>query len=337
MHDVFERPLRNLRVSVTDRCNLRCAYCMPEDEYVWLQTQDILSFEEISSLADDFIALGVDAIRLTGGEPLMRRELPSLIAMLAAKPALRDLSMTTNGLLLTEHAQALKEAGLHRVTISLDTLSPSTFAALTRRSTHQAVLDGIAAAHHAAFSKGLKIDTVVMRGTNDHELIALLDFAARFEAEVRFIEYMDVGGATKWSKHEVVSRGEMLARLSAKLGSIEPLAERTSAPAQRFRLTDGRTFGIIASTTSPFCGRCDRARLTADGRFFTCLYATEGLDLKTPLRAGKIVSPLLRTTWAGRSDRGAEDRLALGESRGPLVSASALRGEPHLEMHTRGG
>src|SRR5512144_286932 len=194
--DTLGRTLRNLRISVTDRCNLRCAYCMPEEEYVWLPREEILHFEEISRLADVFVGLGVDKVRLTGGEPLLRRDLSQLIRLLAAKPGVRDLAITTNGVLLAEHAAALREAGLHRVTVSLDTLKPDRFAALTRRTTHAQVLEGIAAAPRAGFT-GTKLDTVVMRGVNDDELADLVEYARTVPAEVRFIEYMDVGGATR--------------------------------------------------------------------------------------------------------------------------------------------
>ncbi|MBL8957829.1 MAG: radical SAM protein, partial [Myxococcaceae bacterium] len=191
--DQLSRPLRNLRISVTDRCNLRCAYCMPEEDYVWLPGREILSFEEIASLVDRFIALGVRKVRLTGGEPLLRRDLPKLVALLAAKP-LDDLALTTNGVLLADHARALRDAGLHRVTVSLDTLKPARFVALTRRDYLPKVLAGIEAARSAGFPKGMKVDTVALKGLNDDELPALLDFGAQVGAEVRFIEYMDVGG-----------------------------------------------------------------------------------------------------------------------------------------------
>ncbi|MGH7276143.1 MAG: GTP 3',8-cyclase MoaA, partial [Candidatus Rokuibacteriota bacterium] len=196
--DTFGRPLRNLRISVTDRCNLRCAYCMPEEDYVWLPREQILHFEEVSTLADVFIDLGVDKIRLTGGEPLLRRDLVALIRLLAAKPRLRDLAITTNGVLLAEQAPSLKEAGLHRVTVSLDTLRADRFTALTRRVNHAQVLAGIAALPAAGFT-GTKLDTVVMRGVNDDELADLIEYGKTVPAEVRFIEYMDVGGATRWS------------------------------------------------------------------------------------------------------------------------------------------
>lgn len=335
--DALRRPLRNLRLSVTDRCNLRCSYCMPEETYTWLPTPEILAFEEIITLVDRFIALGVRKVRLTGGEPLVRRDLPALIRMLASRP-LDELALTTNGVLLEELAGELKAAGLQRVTVSLDTLSRTRFLKLTRRDLHAQVLAGIAAAGRVGLP--LKLDTVLIHGVNDDEVTSLLDFAAGHDAELRFIEYMDVGGATHWSMNQVVSRQELLRKLSSKLGPIEPLPGRGSAPAERFQLPDGRVFGIIASTTQPFCQSCDRARLTADGHFFTCLYATKGLDLKAPLRAGASAAELeqmLRETWGVRADRGAEQRLALREARGPLASQAELKAQPHLEMHTRGG
>lgn len=337
-HDVHGRPLRNLRVSVTDRCNLRCSYCMPEAEYRWLPRADVLTFEEIAQLAAVFADLGVDRVRLTGGEPLLRRDVADLIALLRRDARLRDLALTTNGMLLAEQAPALRAAGLHRVTVSLDTLDAGRFRALTRRDGLAAVLEGIAAARAAGFEP-LKLDCVVMRGVNDDEIPSLIAFAREVTAEIRFIEYMDVGGATQWSRDRVVSRAEMLAAIAAAYGPIEPLPDGGSAPAERFRLDDGTIFGIIASTTTPFCATCDRSRLTADGHWLLCLYAMQGLDLRTPLRHGATAEELRRhiaTTWGGRRDRGAEERLALRE-RGTLVPRAGLVQDPHLEMHTRGG
>jgi cyclic pyranopterin phosphate synthase len=338
IRDTLGRPLRNLRVSVTDRCNLRCQYCMPEEEYVWLPREDILSFEETAALVDIFTDLGVDKVRLTGGEPLLRRGLGRLVRMLAAMPRIRDLAITTNGLLLAEQARTLREGGLHRVTVSLDTLRPERFRALTRRDCHARVLEGIEAAGRAGFT-GLKLDTVVMRGTNDDELVDLIEFSRRVRAEVRFIEYMDVGGATHWSMDRVVSRAEMLERLERHYSRIEPVVEETSAPADRFALPDGHIFGIISSTTRPFCRECDRSRITADGLWYLCLYATRGTDLKKALRSGASrheLRALIVPTWQARTDRGAEERLAQKERR-PLVQIGELRRDPHLEMHTRGG
>jgi cyclic pyranopterin phosphate synthase len=336
--DVHGRVLRNLRVSVTDRCNLRCGYCMPEEEYVWLPREDILHFGEMAALIDIFLDLGVDKVRLTGGEPLLRRDLPRLVRMLAAKPRIRDLAITTNGVLLAEHAPALKAAGLHRVTVSLDTLDPQRFTRLTNRSTHAQVLEGIASVPRAGFTS-TKLDTVVMRGVNDDELAALIEFGKGVPAEVRFIEYMDVGGATRWSLDQVVGRQEMLERLQRRYGRIDSVVETSTAPADRFRLPDGTTFGIISSTTAPFCANCDRSRLTADGLWYLCLYATRGIDLRGPFRGGAgpdELKALITGGWRARVDRGAEDRLALGD-RQPLLQIGGLRRDPHLEMHTRGG
>jgi cyclic pyranopterin phosphate synthase len=336
--DRYRRPLRSLRISVTDRCNLRCQYCMPETDYAWLPRESILDFEEIVILADAFTSLGVDRVRVTGGEPLLRRDLPKLIELLAARPAIRDLALTTNGVLLAHQVDALHAAGLHRLTVSLDTLRRDRFQALTRFDELPAVLSGIEAASRAGFAS-LKIDTVVLRGRNDDELEALLDFGRGVGAEVRFIEYMDVGGATHWSMDAVVSRREILARLSETRGPIEGVPGRDSAPAERFRLPDGTTFGIIASTTEPFCAACDRSRLTADGLWLLCLYARGGLDLRHPLREGATreeLAHLISTVWSMRADRGAEERLG-APGRQPLIPVAALKRDAHLEMHTRGG
>jgi cyclic pyranopterin phosphate synthase len=336
--DRFGRPLRSLRVSVTDRCNLRCQYCMPETDYAWLPRDTLLSFEELTTVAGAFVAAGADRIRLTGGEPLLRRDLPVLIAQLAALPGVRDLAMTTNGVLLADKAPALRGAGLHRLTVSLDTLHRRRFEALTRFDEHAAVLAGIDAARRAGFPS-LKIDTVVIRGTNDDELIDLLEYGRTVGAEVRFIEYMDVGGATRWRRDAVVSQREMLQIVGAHYGPIAALGGRGSAPADRFALPDGTPFGIIASTTQPFCEDCDRSRLTADGVWLMCLYAIAGTDLRRPLRAGATrddLVQLIRTVWSQRADRGAEERLGV-TAREPLIPLAALKKNAHLEMHTRGG
>ena len=336
--DKLRRPLGSLRVSVTDRCNLRCRYCMPEQDYVWLPKQSILTFEEIARLVSVFTSLGVEKIRLTGGEPLLRHDLPTLTAMLAANTAVRDLALTTNGVLLARHAAPLKQAGLGRVTVSLDTLRADRMRELARTDRHADVLEGIRTARAAGFS--LKLNTVVIRGVNDDELGDLIEFARKHKAEVRFIEYMDVGGATAWSAEQVVSQREMLEVLSARYGAITPVtAGDISAPAERFRLPDGTTFGIVASTTAPFCRSCDRSRLTADGTWFLCLYAARGTDLREPLRKGATdaeLADLIASTWRGRTDRGAEERLAL-VNRAPLFPVEGLRADPHREMHTRGG
>jgi cyclic pyranopterin phosphate synthase len=338
VRDTLRRPLGSLRVSVTDRCNLRCRYCMPEQEYVWLPKESILTFEEITRLVRVFTSLGADKVRLTGGEPLLRHDLSSLVAMLSTLE-LRDLAMTTNGLLLARQAETLRGAGLRRVTVSLDTLRPERMQALARSDRHADVLAGIAAARAAGFDR-VKLNTVVIRGVNEDELSDLIEFARAQGAEVRFIEYMDVGGATGWSAEQVVSQREMLEVLGRRYGTIDAVAgDDPSAPAERFRLPDGATFGIIASTTAPFCRSCDRSRLTADGTWFLCLYAERGVDLRGPLRAGASdsdLAALISDAWRARTDRGAEERLALAE-RGALYRIESLRADPHREMHTRGG
>jgi GTP 3',8-cyclase len=261
-----------------------------------------------------------------------------LVSQLASLPGVGDLALTTNGVLLADKARALRDAGLHRITVSLDTLNRQRFERLTRFDEHAAVLKGIEAAAGAGFDS-LKIDTVVMRGTNDDELIELLEFGRRAGAEVRFIEYMDVGGATRWSPEAVLSQDEILQTVAAHYGAVQAAGGRGSAPADRFTLPDGTTFGIIASTTRPFCRDCDRSRLTADGVWLMCLYATAGTDLRRPLRAGATrddLVQLIRTVWSQRADRGAEERLVLG-SRAPLIPVAALKKDAHLEMHTRGG
>ena len=340
LHDTFGRPLRNLRLSVTDRCNLRCQYCMPEDDYVWLPREDVLHFEEISTLVDVFLSVGVDRLRLTGGEPLLRRDLSSLVRMVSAKPGLKDLALTTNGILLADQIDDLKAAGLRRITVSLDTLKADRFVALARFNELTRVKQGIEAAHRVFGA--FKIDAVAIKGVNDDELVDLIEYGRTMNAEVRFIEYMDVGGATRWTAGGVLSRGEMLARLSEHYGPIEPITAESSAPADRFRLEDGTVFGIISSTTAPFCRSCDRSRLTADGMWYLCLYATHGIDLRAALRAGASADELkvlIRSGWQERDDRGAETRLALGERRSstPVIPVKSLRQDPHLQMHTRGG
>ena len=339
--DRFQRPLGSLRVSVTDRCNLRCRYCMPEQDYVWLPKQSILTFEEIARLVGVFSELGAEKVRLTGGEPLLRHDLPTLTAMLARLPHVRDLSLTTNGILLAKQVDALRAAGLGRVTVSLDTLRSDRMREIARTDRHADVLAGIAAARAAGFAGKLKINTVVMRGVNDDELVDLLEFGREHGAEVRFIEYMDVGGATGWSSEQVFSRREMLEALTSHFGAVTPLdrGNDPAAPAERFALPDGLRFGIVSSTTAPFCGACDRSRLTADGTWFLCLYAEQGIDLRAPLRSGASdaeLAALITTGWRARTDRGAEERAGIA-GRSVLYPVEALRRDPRREMHTRGG
>jgi cyclic pyranopterin phosphate synthase len=312
---------------------------MPEEHYVWLPKQSLLTFEEITRLARIFVGLGATKLRLTGGEPLLRHDLPSLVGMLGREAKPSDLAMTTNGVLLGPQVAGLKAAGLRRVTVSLDTMRPDRLEKHARTTRHADIIAGI----ETAVASGLgnvKVNSVVIRGFNDDELIDLLEFGKRVGAEVRFIEYMDVGGATRWSMNDVVSQSEILARVSRHYGAVHaPTRPRAHAPAESFLLPDGTKFGVIASTTQPFCRDCDRGRLTADGTFFLCLYAREGLDLREPLRAGandEDLAALIRHVWERRDDRGAERRLEVAD-RGVLVPLEGLRADPHKEMHTRGG
>jgi cyclic pyranopterin phosphate synthase len=338
IQDLLQRPMGSLRLSVTDRCNLRCGYCMPEASYTWLPRQDILTFEELTRLARIFSHLGVKRLRLTGGEPLLRQSLHELITMLKDIGGIADLAMTTNGLLLARQADALKDAGLNRLTVSLDSLEADRFSRLTRGGNLSHAIEGIQAVGRLGF-KGTKINMVVMAGVNDNELVPMLRFGQEEGIEIRFIEYMDVGGATDWTMNDVVSRDAMLASITSQLGPIEVLDEGGRAPARRYRTAEGQVFGIIASTTAPFCGDCDRSRITADGRWLTCLYDPTGLDMRTHLRSAdddETIHGVIKTHWQARRDQGAVERLNHAQ-RGQWVSVEALRQNPHLEMHTRGG
>lgn len=338
LRDSLGRPLRSLRLSVTDRCNLRCQYCMPEEDYVWLPREHVLNYDEMVRITDAFTDAGVDRVRITGGEPLVRRNLPALIEALAARPALADLALTTNGVLLAAQAAALRAAGLHRLTVSLDTLRRERYLQISGVDGLAATLAGIDAALAAGFPPP-KIDTVVIRGLNDDEVEPLLAYARGIGSEIRFIEYMDVGGATHWTMDQVVSRREMLEIVERRYGPAAPVEEESSAPASRFRLPDGTIFGIIASTTEPFCRTCDRSRVTADGVWLLCLYALSGTDLRGPLRAGATrddLRQIIETVWKWRTDRGAEERRT-AKRRDVLIPLAALKRNAHLEMHTRGG
>lgn len=336
--DTMGRPLKRLRISVTDRCNMRCRYCMPEDEYVWLPRSSILSFEEITRVARAFVSLGVTGIRLTGGEPLLRHDVAALVGQLRTLDGLDDLSMTTNALLLARHAGALRSAGLDRLTVSLDTLRPERMLAFTKSDQWDSIVEGLDEARRSGF-RGTKINTVVIRGFNDDELCDLIEFGRTYQLEIRFIEYMDVGGATQWTIDQVVPRDELLDRLEERYGPVRPASSDPAAPAERYQLADGTTFGIVASTTQPFCAACDRSRLTADGTWYTCLYAAGGVDLRELVRDGASDADLVEHiagVWRRRADRGAEERLALTD-RSTLYQVESLRADPRREMHTRGG
>jgi len=316
MKDRLGRVLRDLRISVTDKCNFRCPYCMPEEvfhgTYQFLPKAELLTFEEIERIARAAIGLGVRKLRITGGEPLLRADLPALVKMLARIPGLEDLSLTTNGALLAGYAATLHDAGLKRVTVSLDSLDDATFKAMNgRRSGIAPVLAGIEAAERVGLSP-LKVNCVVKRGVNDGGIV---DLARHFRGTghiVRFIEYMDVGTLNGWRMDDVVPAKEIVARIGAEF-PLEPVEPNYAGEtASRFRYRDGNgEIGVIASVTEPFCGGCTRARLSCDGQIYTCLFAAKGTDVRGPLRAGatdEALKDLLAGIWAIRADRYSEER-----------------------------
>ncbi|MCY4187224.1 MAG: GTP 3',8-cyclase MoaA [Bryobacterales bacterium] len=311
--DTHGRALEDLRISVTDRCNFRCTYCMPLDQYDWISRDQILSFEEVRRLVAAFARLGVRKLRITGGEPLLRADLEDLVAMLAQVDGVDDICLTTNGSLLAGKAGALRRAGLGRVTVSVDSLDPATFARMAQRGEVADVLAGISAAVEAGLSP-VKLNAVIERGVNDREILDLLEYARLHRLDLRFIEYMDVGNVNQWTSEKLVSKAEILERI-AERHPFAPLGrQRGSAPSQRYRLLDGSgVFGVIASVSEPFCGACTRARLTADGRLVTCLFSERGHDLKSMLRSGcsdEELMAAIRAVWEKRTDRYSEERLA---------------------------
>jgi cyclic pyranopterin phosphate synthase len=281
--DSFGRVHNNLRISVTDRCNLRCTYCMPE-EVVFMDRAELLTFEEIAQFVRVAAPLGIDKLRLTGGEPLMRRDLPRLVAMLAAIGGIRDIGLTTNGILLADQARALYDAGLRRINVSLDTLSPERFRQVARRDGLDHVLEGILAARRAGFEP-VKINAVSIRGITEHEVVPLARFAREHGLEMRFIEYMPIG-ADHWEREKVYFAHEILEQLERDVAPLVPVEDYDPrAPAMEFRYTDGGgRVGIIASVSRPFCLRCNRLRLTADGKLRNCLFALDEVDVKALLR-----------------------------------------------------
>ncbi len=313
--DTLGRPLRALRISVTDRCNFRCSYCMPPEifgpDHPFLPKDQVLSFEEIARLAWVFAGLGVEKLRLTGGEPLLRKDLPSLVRELAATPGIRDLALTTNGAALKDAAVSLKDAGLKRLTVSLDTLDAARFRALCGTEVPLArVLEGLEAARTAGFAP-IKLNCVVQRGVNDDEAEALAAFAREKGHTLRFIEFMDVGTTNGWKLDAVVPGAELRARLHARW-PLEPVQPEADAVARLWRYADGHgEVGFINSVTAPFCGGCDRARLSAEGRLHTCLFGAEGLDLRAALRNGSSdadLAALVAARWKRRDDRYSERR-----------------------------
>ncbi len=331
--DRLGRPLRDLRISVTDRCNFRCTYCMPREIYGaafrFLPHDELLTFEEVTRVARVAISLGVRKIRLTGGEPLLRRDVERLVGMLAALDGLDDLTLTTNGSTLAQKAQALADAGLHRVTVSLDSLDDETFARLNDVSFPVArVLEGIEAAERAGLAP-IKVNMVVRRGLNEDSILPMARFAREHGYTLRFIEYMDVGHTNGWALAEVVPSAQVVATIDAE-APLEPLPPRYPGEvASRFRYRDGGAeIGVISSVTEPFCGSCTRARLTAEGVLYTCLFGTDGTDVRAPLRDGTddaALRDLLAAVWHSRTDRYSELRSA---------ATTAL---PKVEMSRIGG
>jgi len=308
--DRLGRPLKDLRISVTDRCNFRCRYCMPREvfgkDFPFLERAEIMSFEEIDRLAGILIDLGVEKIRLTGGEPLLRKNLPDLISMLSMRGV--EIAMTTNGVLLPRYAPALSAAGLDRVTVSLDAIDESTFAAITDSGhTVASVIAGIEAAESVGLGP-IKINTVVKKNSNEDEILDLVERFSSRDIAIRFIEYMDVGTTNGWSMEEVVTAEE----IRSIIGVDEQITpDKKSDVAKRYRLPMGGEVGVISSVTEPFCGDCTRARLSADGRLFTCLFSSRGTDLLTMMRAGltdKELAKAIETTWINREDRYSEIR-----------------------------
>jgi len=333
--DAYNRPIKDLRISVTDRCNFRCIYCMPHDEYEWIDKKEILTFEEITRLAKLFVQLGVNKIRLTGGEPLVRRNLELLIAQLSSIEGIKDLCLTTNGALLADKVEALKTAGLKRINVSVDTLSPEKFRQITKRGDLTKVLEGL----FAAKSRGLhpiKINAVIERGVNDDDILDLVEFSRENGFSMRFIEYMDVGNTNSWTSERLVSKKEIIERISARFALREVGRENGSAPSVDYEFTDGRgEVGIVASVTEPFCSACNRARLTADGKLVTCLFSQVGHDLKALLRGGSTdqeISELITGIWTRRKDRYSAERLEALQS-----SSYDPRQRKKIEMITLGG
>jgi GTP 3',8-cyclase len=332
--DTLQRPMRDLRISVTDRCNFRCTYCMPHDEYKWVERAEVLSFDEITRLAAIFVNEGITQVRLTGGEPLVRRELHKLITKLRDVPGLADLSLTTNGALLGEQAAALKEAGLERINVSLDTLRDDRFRKITQRGELGPVLTGLSTAKSVGLQP-IKINAVVIRGFNDDELLDLVEFGRANGYEMRFIEYMDVGNESGWEPAKTYTKREMLASIHARYPVREVGRAAGSAPAVDYEFLDGAgVVGIIGSITEPFCSSCTRVRLTADGRLVTCLFAESGFDLKTPLRQGATdeqLQEMIRAVWMGRGDRYSDLRWDALQSGKPYQTVRKI------EMITLGG
>lgn len=339
--DQLGRPLRDLRISVTDRCNFRCGYCMPRDvfdkHHAFLPQTQLLTFEEITNVADAFVGLGVRKLRITGGEPLLRKDIETLIRQLAtlrcADGTPPELALTTNGALLTKKAKQLREAGLHRLTVSLDALDDVVFKRMSDTDLNvQAVLDGITAAQAAGFPS-IKVNAVIQRGVNDHQILPIARHFHGTCVEVRFIEFMDVGNTNLWEMDRVLTAEQIRNALHAEM-PLQLLPRDTHSTAQRWAYADGGGHvGFIASVTQPFCGDCSRMRLSTDGKLFTCLFAGQGYDLRHAIRDEQLASEPLRqkiaAVWRQRHDRYSEQRDARGD---PKVDA-----QPKVEMSFIGG
>jgi GTP 3',8-cyclase len=310
--DIHKRPVRDLRISVTDRCNFRCSYCMPLDKYEWIDKKEILTFEEITRLASLFVGLGVEKIRLTGGEPLVRQNLDRLVGKLSAIQGLKDLCLTTNGALLGEKIQSLKLAGLRRINVSLDSLDPDKFRQITKRGDLDKVLEGIFAAKSHGLNP-IKLNAVIERGVNDEDILPLVEFSRQHGFAMRFIEYMDVGNANNWTSEKLVPKKEMIAKIHSRYPLKEVGRAQGTAPSVDYEFVDGRgDIGVIASVTEPFCSSCTRVRVTADGKIVTCLFSETGHDVKALLRDGasdEEILKLLGSIWRTRTDRYSLDRL----------------------------
>ncbi|WP_119065403.1 GTP 3',8-cyclase MoaA [Aggregatilinea lenta] len=332
--DTLHRPLRDLRISVTDRCNFRCRYCMPAEiygeHYRFMPKAEMLSFEEIARLVRIMAGFGVEKIRLTGGEPLVRQQLEKLVEQIAAIDGIDDIAITTNGVLLPQKIQALKDAGLKRVTISLDSLDNDVFRRMNgERADVQQVLDGIAAAQQAGFAP-IKINSVAQRGVNDHTLVDLARYCRDNGLILRFIEYMDVGTLNGWKLDQVVPAREIIERIGAEI-PLEPIEPNYRGEvASRYRYADGSgEIGVIASVTQPFCGTCTRLRLTPEGNIYTCLFAVQGTELRDLLRSGapdEAIADRIRGVWQARADRYSEIRSSLTDLERPKVEMYHIGG-----------
>ncbi|OES46473.1 GTP 3',8-cyclase MoaA [Domibacillus iocasae] len=331
--DTFQRPLRDLRISVTDRCNFRCTYCMPKeifgDDYAFMPKSELLSFEEMTRLAKLFVAFGVKKVRLTGGEPLLRRDLPDLIRMLTAIDGLEDIGLTTNALLLKQHGQALYEAGLRRLNVSLDSLSKETFGKMNGRGIGpERILQNIEFAKSIGFQ--IKVNMVVQKGVNDHEVVPMAAYFKKQGIALRFIEFMDVGTDNGWSFKQVVTKKEILARLQETEKLVPVEADYLGEVAGRYRYEDtDAEVGFITSVSESFCSTCTRARLSSEGKFYTCLFATDGFDLRDMIRSGASDSELaeaVRNVWEKRIDRYSDERTEQTAKKRKKINMSYIGG-----------